>query len=88
MDEDEIDALEFYKWNWCEHCKNTWYSWRMWVHEVLVLWEYLEKEILNSSSVSEIHKKSSDNWMISIIQDWLIKARMWETTLEEVFTLI
>jgi len=88
MDEEEIDNLEFYKWAWCEKCKNSWYSWRMWVHEVLVLGEYLEKEILSLSSVSELHKKSCDNWMITILQDWLIKARMWETTLEEVFKLI
>ncbi len=86
--EEEIDQLVFYKWKWCEKCNNTWYKWRIRIHEVLVLGEYMEKEILSMTSVSEIHKKASDNWMITIIQDWLIKARMWETTLEEVFTLI
>jgi len=88
MEENEINELKFYKWAWCEKCKNTWYSWRFWVHEILVLWEYLEKSILNMSSASEIHKIAQNHWMISILQDALIKAAMWNTTLEETFKLI
>ena len=88
MEENEINELKFYKWIWCEKCKNTWYSWRFWVHEILVLWEYLEKSILNMSSASEIHKIAQNHWMISILQDALIKAAMWNTTLEETFKLI
>jgi type IV pilus assembly protein PilB len=88
MDENEIEKLKFYKWTWCEHCKNTWYKWRIWVHEVLILWEYLEKSILNSAPASEIHKIAKREWMITILQDAILKSAMWNTTLEEAFKLI
>lgn len=88
MEQDEINNLTFYKWAWCEKCNNTWYSWRQWVHEVLVLWEYLEKDILNMSPASEIHKVAVKEWMITILQDAILKAAMWETTLDEAFKLI
>ena len=88
MDENDIDELVFYKWTWCEHCKNTWYKWRLWVHEVLVLWENIEKFILNMDSASIIQKEAKKAWMITIIQDAILKAAMWNTTLEEAFKLI
>lgn len=88
MDENEIWELKFYKWTWCEYCKNTWYKWRIWVHEVLILWEYLEKSILSSATASEIHKIAKREWMITIVQDAILKAAMWNTTLEEAFKLI
>lgn len=88
MDENEIDQLNFYKSTWCEKCKNTWYKWRMWIHEVLVLWEYLEKMILNSASVNEMTKLWKEHWMITIVQDAILKAAMWQTTLDEALKLI
>jgi len=88
MDENEINELTFYKWIWCEHCNNTWYSWRIWIHEVLELWDYLEKSILEMASANEIHKIAKKQWMITIMQDAILKATMWETTLEEAFKLI
>lgn len=88
MEQDEIDELQFYKWTWCEKCKHSWYSWRLWVHEVLVLGDYLEKSILDMSSASEIHKIATKEWMITILQDAILKAAMWDTTIEEAFKLI
>lgn len=88
MDEKEINELTFYKWTWCEYCKQTWYSWRIWVHEVLILWDYLEKSILEMAPASKIHKIATKEWMITIMQDAILKATMWETTLEEAFKLI
>jgi type II secretory ATPase GspE/PulE/Tfp pilus assembly ATPase PilB-like protein len=88
MDEKDIDELKFYKWTWCEHCKNTWYSWRLWIHEVLILSEDMEKNILNLDSASVIEKVAKKNWMITIVQDALLKAAMWNTTIEEALKLI
>ena len=88
MDEHQIEQLTFYKASWCEKCKNTWFVWRMWVHEVLVLWEYIEKHILNSASVNEMTKVWKENWMITIVQDAILKAAMWQTTLDEALKLI
>lgn len=88
MEEDEINELKFYKWAWCEKCKWTWYTWRMWIHEVLVLWEFLEKSIIEMSSVSVMEKISKNEWMITIMQDAILKAAMWQTSLDEAFKLI
>lgn len=85
---EEIEEIVFYKWSWCDECKQSGYSGRIWVHEVLVLWEYLEKSILNVESANQIHKVAVDNGMITILQDAIIKAAMWKTTLDEVFKLI
>jgi type IV pilus assembly protein PilB len=88
MDESDISELKFYKWSWCEKCKNTWYSGRIWIHEILILSENMEKNILDMDSASVIEKVAKKNWMITIVQDALLKAAMWNTTIEEAFKLI
>lgn len=88
MESNDIDELEFYKWTGCSECKHTGYAGRMWVHEVLVLGDYLEKSVLDMASASEIHKVATKQWMITILQDAIFKAALWETTLEEAFKLI
>lgn len=88
MDEKEIEELKFYKGAWCENCKNSWYSWRLWVHEVLVLSEEIEKNILVMDSASVIEKVAKKDWMITIVQDALLKAAMWNTSIEEALKLI
>ena len=87
MDEEEINHLVFYKGSGCEKCKNTGYAGRLWVHEVLVLGNYMEKSILNMDSASEIENIAKNNGMITIVQDALLKAAMWDTTLEEALKL-
>ncbi|MBW7954623.1 type II/IV secretion system protein [Candidatus Gracilibacteria bacterium] len=88
MEQDEINNLTFYKGIGCEKCNNTGYTGRQGVHEVLVLGEYLEKDILNMSPASEIHKIAVKEGMITILQDAILKAAMGETTLDEAFKLI
>jgi len=88
VDKDTLDNLTFYKWEWCEHCSNTWYRWRLWIHEVLIVKEYLEDLILNKESANTIRDAAVENWMITIIQDALLKALIWETTVDEALKLI
>lgn len=88
MEEDEINELVFYKWAGCEHCKGSWYKGRLWVHEILVLGEYIEKSILEMAPASEIHKIAKKEWMITILQDAILKAAIGNTTLEEALKLI
>lgn len=88
VDENELYNITFYKWAGCEHCNNTWYKWRMWVHEVLIMEENLEPLILEKKPASEIEEIAKDNWMITIVQDAMLKAIMWETTIEEALKLI
>lgn len=87
ISEKAID-LDFYNPVWCDKCNNSWYLWRIWVHEVLVMQEELDSLILNKSSVNEIEDKAEKLWMITIMQDWILKAATGKTTIEEVLKLI
>lgn len=85
---EDLEKLVFYKWEWCDICKNTWYKWRLGIHEVLIVWEYLEPLILNKESANAMRDEAIKNGMVTIVQDALIKAIMWQTTIEEAFKLI
>ena len=88
MDEKDIDEIVFYKWKWCSECNDTWYRWRLGIHEVLIVEDYLEPLILERESANVIEKAAVNNWMITIVQDWILKAALWETTIEEAMKLI
>ncbi len=88
VDKATLDNLKFYKWKWCENCSNTWYRWRLWIHEVLIVKDYLEDLILGKESSNTIRDAAVEHWMITIIQDALLKALIWETTVEEALKLI
>ncbi len=88
MEEEELKNLVFYEGAWCEKCNNSWYKWRMWIHEILIVWDYLEAMILEKRSANEMAEKAIEHWMITIVQDALIKAALWETTVDEALKLI
>ncbi len=88
LDEDSLANLQFYHWAWCKKCNWTWYKWRLWIHEVLIIEDYLEPLILQEASANEMKEAAIKNWMITIVQDWLLKALLWETTVEEALKLI
>ena len=88
MDETEINNLVFYEGQWCEKCHDSGYKWRLWAHEVLVLWEFLEDLILEKKSANEMAEKAIEHGMITIVQDALIKAALWLTTVDEALQLL
>ncbi len=88
LDEESLNNLEFYHWKWCEKCANTWFKWRLGFHEVLVVWDWLEPMILNNASASEMKEEAIKHWMITIVQDALLKALLWQTTIKEALKLI
>ena len=88
VDKKELENIKFYHWKWCEICSQTWYKWRMWFHEVLIVWDYLEPLILEKESANAMRDEAIKNWMITITQDALLKAIIWETTVEEALKLI
>lgn len=88
MDKTEVDGLKFYEGVWCEKCNWTWYKWRLWVHEVLIVEPWLEEMVLKKSTAFEMTEEAKKNGMITIIQDSLIKSAMWLTTIEESLQLI
>ena len=88
LDEDSLKNLTFFHWTWCKKCNWTWYKWRLWIHEVLIIEEYIEPLILEEASANEMKEAAIEHGMITIVQDWLLKALLWETTVEEALKLI
>lgn len=82
---DKLKTPIFYKPVWCEKCDNSWYKWRVWLYEVLEITPWVKEMVLSGSSAYNINKKAIEDWMISLEQDWLIKALNWLTSLEEVY---
>jgi len=88
LDEDSLNNLEFYHWEGCDKCAWTGFKWRLGIHEVLVVWDWLEPMILNNASASKMKVEAVKHWMITIVQDALLKALLWQTTIEEALKLI
>ena len=86
--EENIDSITFYHWKWCEKCWNTWYKWRLWFHEVLQIWDWLEPMILERDSANNMKIEAIKHGMITITQDALLKAVMWITTVKEALKTI
>lgn len=88
LDKESLENLVFYHWKWCEVCSWTWYKWRLWIHEVLIVEDYLEPMILEKASANEMQEEAIKHGMITVIQDALLKSLIWETTIEEALKLI
>lgn len=84
---EQIKNPKFYEPVWCEHCDNTWFKWRVWLYEILEMSDSLKEAIINNESAFNINKKAIQAWMISLEQDWIIKALQWLTSLEEVYSV-
>ena len=82
---DKLKAPTFYKAVWCDKCEWAWYSWRVWLYEVLEITPWVKEMILSWSSAYNINNQAIKDWMISLEQDWVMKALLWMTSLEEVY---
>jgi len=88
IEKDSIDNVTFYHWTWCEKCWWTGYKWRLWFHEVLVVWDFLEPMILERDSANNMKKIAIEHGMITMTQDALLKAVIWNTTVHEALKTI
>jgi len=85
---DKLKNPVFYWPVWCDKCDNSWYKWRVWVYEVLEITPWVKQMILDWSSAFNINKQAIKDWMISLEQDWILKALNWETSLEEIYRVV
>ena len=74
----------FYKGVGCRRCRNTGFSGRIGIHELLVITDELRDVIVASPSVSLIRKIALRNGMVTLQQDGFRKVREGITTVEEV----
>lgn len=73
---------------WCEKCNNTWYNWRVWLYEILEITDKLEALILNNASRLQLEIQAIWDWMVPIKDDGLLKVILWETSLEELLSVL
>jgi len=83
-----IDNVKLYKWKWCDRCNNSWYSWRIWLFEIISLNEEL-RELIREWAPSEDIVKAARKWDLMLMkEDWIFKAMKWFTTFEEILRVI
>ncbi len=72
----------------CEKCNNMWYVGRIGIYEVLEITPWLETLLLKWASKTQLEIFSIWEWLIPIKDDALMKVVLWETSLEEMFSVL
>jgi len=62
---------------WCEKCLNTWYKWRIWIHEVVYIDDDFSKIIDDNFSAQKWDELVNIKWYFTLYKDWLIKVLYW-----------
>jgi len=78
------DALLFYRGRGCSQCNDTGYKGRLGIFEVLEVNEAIQILIAKKASDEEIGRQAVSDGMVRIIEDGFYKAKMGQTTIEEV----
>lgn len=77
----------FYKGAGCKRCRNTGYSGRVGVHELLLVDDRLRDAIVGEASVADLRRIGLDNGMVTLRKDGFRKVREGLTTVEEVIQI-
>ena len=80
-----LDVEAYYRGRGCKRCRNTGFSGRIAIHELLVIDEELRKMITGSASLEAIRSYARENGMVTLRYDGLCKVKEGITTIEEVF---
>ena len=82
------NTIKLYEWKWCDKCNSSWYLWRIWIYEIISLTEKLRNMIREWATTDEIILEAR-NWdLITMKEDWILKAIRWYTTIEEILRVI
>lgn len=79
-----LDATELFRGVGCAKCRNTGYSGRIAIHELLVVDDELREAIGVSPTIQTVNEYARRNGMIPLRYDGLRKAKEGLTTIEEV----
>lgn len=80
--------IKLYEWSGCEKCNHSWYSWRIWIYEIISLTTKLRDMIREWATTEEIINEAR-NWdLITIKEDWILKALKGYTTIQEILRVI
>ena len=78
------DINEFYRGVGCKRCRNTGYSGRVGIHELLIMDDELRDAIVSNPSISAIREIAQRRGMVTLKHDGFRKVREGITTIEEV----
>ncbi len=88
MNTRQAKNIKLYEWLGCEKCNHSWYSWRIWIYEIISLTTKLRDMIREWATTEEIINESR-NWdLITIKEDWILKALKGYTTIQEILRVI
>jgi type IV pilus assembly protein PilB len=82
-----FEIEKFYKGLGCRKCRNTGYSGRLGVHELLAINDELRDAIVAGASVADLRRIAAAYSMITLKHDGFRKVREGLTSLEEVFQI-
>lgn len=82
---DKLKNPFFYEPVGCDKCDWSGYKWRVWLYEVLEITPWVKEMVLAWNSAFNINIQAIKDWMVSLEQDWIMKALNWLTSLEEVY---
>lgn len=84
------DEITIYKANeeGCEHCNHTGYKGRLGIYEVLEMNEKMEALLLKNASRTQLEIQAIWDGMVTIKEDAFLKVIMWDTSLEEVLSVV
>ena len=72
----------------CKKCNQTGYSWRIGLYEILEMTDSLEKLLLKNASRTILEIQAIWDWMVPIKEDALLRVVLWETSLEEILSVL
>jgi len=75
--------MQFYQGKGCDDCKNTGYSKRIGIYELLVVDEEIRRLTVTRASQDDIKKSALSRGMITLFSDGLKKVETGSTTIEE-----
>lgn len=80
--------IKLYEWWGCEKCNHSWYSWRIWIYEIISLTTKLRDMIREWATTEEIIEEARNGDLITIKEDWILKALKGYTTIQEILRVI
>lgn len=78
------EISEFYRGVGCRRCRNTGYSGRIGIHELMPINDELRDAIVRDASITELRRLGAANGLISMPLDGFRKVREGITTVEEI----
>lgn len=84
----QAKSIKLYEWAGCEKCNHSWYSWRIWIYEIISLTTKLRDMIREWATTEEIINEARNGDLITIKEDWILKALKGYTTIQEILRVI